>query len=80
MPRLTILQAPSPQIKKGERQIPGAEIGDFCLVGPHIGKEGLCKNGVTVIACDERTEHIHWPKGHQGGQPIRNYYEDATIL
>jgi hypothetical protein len=78
LPRLTVLQALSPQVKKGDKQIRGAEPGDFCLIGSdHMD---LCKNGVMVAPCFYRTEHVHWAEGQRGDAPVHNYYEDDRIL
>ena len=40
----------------------------------------LCKNGVVVVPCFYRTEHVHWAEGQRGDAPVHNYYEDDRIL
>jgi hypothetical protein len=79
LPRLVILQALSPQLKKGgDQYLSGAEIGDFCLVGPDIGE--VYKTGVVAIPCDVRIHHVHWAKERGHGGPVRNYFEDDSVL
>ena len=78
LPRMTVLQAMSPQLKKGgEQYIRGAEVGDFCLIGSDLADH--FKDGVAAIFCDYRTHHVVWPK-ERGASPPRNYFEDASIL
>jgi hypothetical protein len=78
LPRLAVLQAMSPQLKRGgEQYIREAEAGDFCLAGSDLADH--FKNGVAAIFCDYRTHHVVWPKERGASQP-RNYFEDDSIL
>jgi hypothetical protein len=78
LPRMTVLQAMSPQLKKGgEQYIRGAEVGDFCLIGSDLADH--FKDGVAAIFCDYRTHHVVWPK-ERGAAPPRNYFEDDSIV
>ena len=75
LPRMTVLQAMSPQLKKGgEQYIRATEVGDFCLIGSDLADH--FKNGVAAIFCDYRTHHVVWPK-ERGASLPRNYFEDS---
>jgi hypothetical protein len=75
IPRLTILQALSPQLaKKKAEYIEGAEIGDFC----NVATGDIYKEAVVVIPCYFVTNYIEWGKNRSG--LVTNYGDDASIL
>lgn len=77
LPRLVVLQAVSPQLKKGgESYLHEAKVGDFGLVGSDVGD--VFPDGVAVIPFFHRTEHVHW--GKDRGGLIKNYLDDDSIL
>ena len=75
IPRLTILQALSPQLsKKKAEYIDGAELGDFC----NVATGDIYKESVLVIPCYFTTAYIEWGK-NRGGL-VHNYGDDASII
>jgi hypothetical protein len=75
IPRLTILQALSPQLaKKKAEYIEGAEIGDFC----NVATGDIYKEAINVIPCHFATAYIEWGK-NRGGL-VANHGDDASIL
>jgi hypothetical protein len=75
IPRLTILQALSPQLnKKKAEYIEGAEIGDFC----NVATADIYKESVVVVPCHFATAYMEWTK-NRGGL-AGNYGDDASII
>jgi len=75
IPRLTILQALSPQLaKKKAEYIDGAEIGDFC----NVATGDIYKEAILVIPCHFATAYIEWGKNRSG--LVANHGDDASIL
>jgi hypothetical protein len=75
IPRLTILQALSPQLaKKKAEYIEGAELGDFC----NVATGDIYKEAVLVIPCHFATAYIEWGKGRSG--LVANHGDDVNIL
>jgi hypothetical protein len=75
IPRLTILQALSPQLsKKKAEYIDGAEIGDFC----NVATGDIYKGSVLVIPCYFVTHYIEWGKGRSG--IVHNYGDDSSVI
>lgn len=79
IPRLSILQALSPQCKKREATyIDGAEEGMiFDTVGHHLfdGEEGIL-----VIPCSYRRTNIEWAPRDSGGGFINDHGNDDSVL
>jgi hypothetical protein len=75
IPRLVILQKPSPQInKKKAEYIEGAEVGDFC----NVATGDIFKEQITVVPCHFATAYIEWVK-NRGGLAA-NHGDDPSIL
>jgi hypothetical protein len=75
IPRLTILQALSPQLgKKKAEYIDGAELGDFC----NVATGDVYKEAILVIPCHFATAYIEWTKGRGG--LAANHGDDASVL
>jgi hypothetical protein len=76
-PRLKILEALSPQLKKGsDTYLDDAEVGDFC----NVATGDVWRNEITVIPCDFHTHYLEWKKPRGKGAPIKDHGEDASIL
>lgn len=75
IPRLTILQSLSPQLKeKKVEYIPGAAVGDWCDVS--IGE--IFKEGIDTLPCFYSVQYIQWKKGRAGF--VANLGTDARCL
>lgn len=75
LPRLTILQALSPQVnKKKAEYIAGAEVGDWCDVA--VGE--IFKESIDIIPCHFSTQYIQWKKNRGG--IVANLGMDASCL
>lgn len=77
IPRLTILQALSPQIQPNKADfIPGATMGDICDVG--LGE--VFKGGIEVIPCFFATVYLEWGERNSGKGLQANHGTNAAIL
>jgi hypothetical protein len=75
IPRLTILQALSPQLsKKKAEYVEGAEIGDFC----NVATGDIYKEAIVVLPCYFITHYIEWGKNRSG--LVANHGDDVSIL
>lgn len=75
LPRLTILQALSPQLNKKKVEfIEGAAVGDWCDVS--IGE--VFKDSVEIIPCHFIVQYIKWKKNRGGF--LGNLGADARVL
>jgi hypothetical protein len=75
IPRLTILQALSPQVnKKKAEYIENAEVGDFC----NVATGDIYKEEIEVIPVHFATNYIEWTK-NRGGL-ANNYGDHPEIL
>lgn len=63
VPFLTVLQAMSPQVKRGDQQVPGAAEGDIFNT---VTKE-IFKAGVRVIPCAFQKRYVEWKDRDSGG-------------
>jgi len=79
IPRLTILQDLSPQVKKTEDgYIKGAEAGMICDVLSEKLFAG--DNGIAVIPVSYRRAHIEWKARKSGGGFVKDHGSDPAIL
>jgi len=77
IPRLTILQALSPQLQKNKPEyIKGAEAGNFCDVGTGeiFGEE------IELVPCFFAKVYLEWAPRSTGRGLVRNHGTDASIL
>lgn len=76
VPRLNILQALSPQLKKSDAAyIKGAEAGDIC----DVGTGEVFKDGIKFLPVMYRKEFLEWAPRNTGGGLV-NVHTDASIL
>lgn len=76
IPRLTILQGLSPQIKKNKAEyVKGAEIGDICDIG--VGQ--VFKDGVIFLPVYYRKDYLEWAP-RESGKGLVMIHPSATIL
>jgi hypothetical protein len=79
IPRLTILQDLSPQVKKTEEgYIKGAEAGMICDALNERIFDG--DNGIAVIPVSYRRAHIEWKPRKSGGGFVKDHGSDPAIL
>lgn len=77
IPRLTILQDMSPQLKaKKPEYIKGASVGDFCNVA--TGK--ILTNPFTLIPCFYAMVYLRWAPRDSGKGLIANYGTDGSMM
>lgn len=77
MPRLTILQDMSDQLKKNKPEyIKGAEAGMFCNTATGL----ILPNPLPLIPCFYAMVYLEWAPRSTGKGLIRNYGTDASIL
>jgi len=75
VPRLTILQSLSPQLKKRDSAyIEGAEVGDICDVGT-----GQTFKSILFLPVYYRKDYLEWAPRASGGGLV-NVHTDAAIL
>jgi len=75
--RLKLLEALSPQLKKGNAQyLSDAEVGDWC----NTATGDVWREVTTVVPCNFDTHYIEWPKTRGKGAPIVDHGEDPGIL
>lgn len=75
LPRLTLLQSLSPQLKpKKVEFIEGAQVGDWCDVSTGT----IFRGPVEVIPCHFSTQYLEWRKGRAGF--AGNHGMDASCL
>lgn len=77
LPRLTILQDMSPQLKKNKPEfIKGAQIGDFC----NTATGQILPAPLSLIPCFYAMIYLEWAPRASGKGLIRNYGTDGSIL
>lgn len=77
IPRLTILQDMSPQLKKNKAEfIKGAEAGQFCNTATGV----ILPAPLTLIPCFYAMVYLEWAPRASGKGLVRNYGTDASIL
>lgn len=77
IPRLTILQALSPQVQKREPEyIKGAEVGQFC----DTATNDLYDGEIEVIPCFYARIFLEWAPRASGKGLVHNHGVDASIL
>lgn len=77
IPFLRILQALSPQVKKGPARIDGAEEGDiYNTVTQEVAK---AETGVLVIPCGYKKEWIEWVPRESGGGLVQVHKSEAIL-
>jgi len=77
MPRITLLQSGSKQVKKAEPEfIKGAEEGDFFNTLTKTVIEG--DKGILFVPVKRRIIYLHWTDISAGGGLIENFGEDPT--
>ena len=76
VPRLTILQGLSPQLKpRDSNYIEGAQIGDIC----DVGTGQLFKNGLVFLPVYYRKDYLEWAPRSSGGGLV-HIHTDPAIL
>lgn len=77
IPRLTILQALSPQVTKSKPEfIKGAEQGNFC----DTGTNEIFVDSISVIPCFFARVFLEWAPRSTGKGLVKNHGVDASIL
>jgi hypothetical protein len=77
IPRLTILQALSPQVTKSKPEfIKGAEQGNFC----DTGTNEIFVDSISVIPCFFARVFLEWAPRSSGKGLVKNHGIDASIL
>lgn len=77
IPRLTILQDMSPQLKKNKPEyIKDAEAGQFC----NTATGQILSAPLTIIPCFYAMVYLEWAPRSSGKGLVRNYGTDASIL
>jgi hypothetical protein len=76
-PRLKLLEALSPQLRRGgDMYLDDAQPGDFC----NTATGDVWRDEIMVIPCDFHTRYLEWPKVRGKGAPIADHGEDPAIL
>jgi hypothetical protein len=76
VPRLTILQGLSPQIKpKNSAYIEGAKVGDICDVGTGV----IFPGSILFLPCYYRKDYLEWAPRESGGGLVQ-IHSDPAIL
>ncbi len=76
-PRLKILEALSPQLRRGsDMYLDDAQPGDFC----NTATGDVWRVEITVVPCDFHTRYLEWPKVRGKSAPIADHGEDSSIL
>lgn len=79
IPRLTILQDLSPQVKKTEQgYIKGAETGNICDILNELLFDG--ESGIIVVPASYRRAYIEWRPRKDGGGFAGDHGSDGAIL
>lgn len=77
IPRMTILQALSPQIKKKAAEyIEGAEAGMFC----NVATGDVFEETIKVIPCHFETRYLEWAPRSTGKGLVRDHGSDGDCL
>lgn len=77
IPFLMALQSGSPQVKRGEQQVPGAAEGDiFNTITGEIFKSGI---GVNVIPCAYQKRWVEWRPRESGGGFVAQHESEAIM-
>ncbi|MCI0558843.1 MAG: hypothetical protein MN733_10125, partial [Nitrososphaera sp.] len=76
IPYLRILQALSGEVKKGSKQVPGAEVGDIYL----SALDRLYKDGVSVVPCSFSKRYIERVVGVTGSSGYVATHTDGAIM
>lgn len=77
IPRITVLQALSPQVTKSKPEyIKGAEAGDFC----DTGTGDIFKDSISVLPCFFARVYLEWAPRDSGRGLVANYGTDDSIL
>lgn len=77
IPFITILQDLSPQVKKGPRQIEGAESG--MLYNNVTGKIYNPDRGLVVIPCGYQKRQVEWKPRESGGGFVKQHNDPALL-
>lgn len=77
IPFIMILQALSPQVKRGEQKIDGAEEGD--IFNTVTGEVSSGAEGIYVIPCAYKKAWVEWKPRESGGGFVHQF-EDESIL
>jgi len=77
IPFLVILQSGSPQLKRGEGRIEGAEEGDIFNTVTGVFYKG--NEGIYIVPCAYKKAFIEWTPREAGGGFVRQH-NDANIL
>jgi hypothetical protein len=77
IPYIAILQALSPQVKKGEQKIPGAEEGDiFNNVTSKVVKGST---GISVVPCAYQKRYVEWKDRLKGGGFVKSHTNENIL-
>lgn len=78
LPRITLLQQLSPQLKKGDpNYIEGASAGEFC--NPVTGELWDGADGLTIIPVHRHTTYVEWRLRSKGGGIIKDRSNESGI-
>lgn len=76
VPRLTILQSLSPQLKKSESSyIEGAEVGNIC----EVGTGAIFPDGILFVPVYYRKDYLEWAPRNSGGGLVA-VHSDPSIM
>ena len=78
IPRLSILQALSPQVKKGEKRIEGAEEGD--IFNNVLEEVTSGDDGLLVVPITYRSTFIEWQTRESGGGFVADHGFDKSVI
>ena len=78
IPYVSILQAMSPQVKRGAQKIEGAEEGD--VLNTLTGEVFKGITGITVVPCAYIKKWVEWIPQDQGGGFVKAYDNDSILL
>jgi hypothetical protein len=77
IPFIVILQALSPQVKRGEQKIDGAEEGDIFNTVTNEVSSGA--EGIYVIPCAYKKAFVEWKPRETGGGFVRQYDSEDIL-
>lgn len=78
IPYIAILQALSPQVKKGLAKIEGAEEGDiFNNVTSKVVKGNI---GISVVPCAYQKRYVEWNSRESGGGFVKAHVNESILM
>lgn len=75
IPYLSILQSGSPQVKKGDGKVEGAEEGDFY----NTVSQEVFKNSIRLVPCYYEKAWVEWTPRESGGGFVKSHSDESIL-